>query len=363
MKICFVNTNKEWGGGEKWHYEMATRMKARGHDVSFVIQAGGKLQGKLKGSDINIIEINIDNLSFLNFVKRERIRRLLQGLAPDVMILNLPSDLKAIGMAASKAGIKNIVYRRGSAIPIRNTFLNRYLFRNVVSRIIANSEETKRTILRNNPELFDPEKIRVIYNGINIEEFSKTAAEKIIPDEKNKIILGNAARLSHQKGHEMLFDIALLLKKKKLDFHLYLAGSGEKENMLKKLVQKLGLSDNITFLGFVKNIKSFMEGIDIFLLTSEWEGFGYVLAEAMACEKPSIAFNVSSNPELIEDGKNGYLVEAFDKEAFAEKTILLSEDEKLRAEFGKNAMKILLERFTFERSVQEFIRFTEELQA
>ena len=363
MKICFVNTNKKWGGGEKWHCEMALQMKARDHDVYFIAHPEGELLGKLNSSGIRIFKFRIGNLSFLNTFKIKHLKKALKQISPDAIILNMPSDLKSVGVAASKARIKNIIYRRGSAIPIRNTKLNRYLFKNVVGGIVANSEETKKTILQNNPDLFDPDKIHVIYNGIDIDEFNKQPSQALIEKKDEKIILGNAARLSHQKGHEILFAVATILKEKNIDFHLYLAGGGEKEAQLKKLVEKLGLKNNITFLGFVENIKSFMQGIDVFLLTSEWEGFGYVLAEAMACRKPSIAFNISSNPELIEDGENGFLVKPFDKKQFAEKVILLANNQELREELGQNAEKILMSKFTLERSVKEFSRFITELLA
>ena len=363
MKICFVNTNKKWGGGEKWHCEMAIQMKAMGHDVYFIAHPDGKVISSLQEKNINIIPFRIGNLSFLNHFKIRQITISLQDINPEVIVLNMPSDLKSIGIAASRAGIKNIIYRRGSAIPVRNTKFNRYLFKNVVSGIITNSEATKNTILQNNPELFDPEKIQVIYNGIDLHEFNNQETQNLIPKDDKKIILGNAARLSRQKGHEILFDIANILKERKINYHLYLAGSGEKEVQLKKLAEKLELRNNITFLGFVKNMKSFMEGIDIFLLTSEWEGFGYVLAEAMACSKPSIAFDISSNPELIDDGKNGYLIDAFNIDQFADRIISLSKNRELREELGHNAKEILLNKFTLEKSVKEFSRFISELQA
>ncbi len=361
MKICFVNTNKKWGGGEKWHCEMALQMKGQSHDVYFIAHPKGELLGRLDSSGIKIFRFRIGNLSFLNHYKIHRLKKTLKIINPDVLILNMPSDLKSVGVAASRAGIKNIIYRRGSAIPVRDTKLNRYLFKNVVSGILANSEETKKCILQRNPDLFDADRIRVIYNGIDIDEFNKQPSQTLIERKDEKIILGNAARLSHQKGHEMLFDIAAILKEKNIDFHLYLAGEGEKEVQLKKLVEKLELKNNITFLGFVKNIKSFMQGIDVFLLTSEWEGFGYVLAEAMACRKPSVAFNISSNPELIQDEENGYLITPFDKEDFAGKLIMLANDKDLREKLGKNAEKIVMSKFTFERSVNEFSRFINEL--
>ena len=89
------------------------------------------------------------------------------------IIINLSSDLKVAGIAAKLAGVRNIIYRRGSAIAIRDTWLNRFLYREVVTEIIANSEETARTILQNNQKLVPEEKIKVIYNGIDLEVYDK----------------------------------------------------------------------------------------------------------------------------------------------------------------------------------------------
>ncbi len=80
--------------------------------------------------------------------------------------MNLSADMKVAGMAAKLAGVKRIIYRHGSAIPTRNSLINRFLFRKVFDKVLANSFETKRTILANNASLIDPSKIRVIYNAL-----------------------------------------------------------------------------------------------------------------------------------------------------------------------------------------------------
>ena len=88
-----------------------------------------------------------------------------------------------------------------------------------------------------------------------------------------------------------------------------IAGEGKlKESLLQKSVEE-GVAEQLRFLGFVDNMPQFLHSIDIFLLPSHWEGFGYVIAEAMYCEKPVVAFNVSSNPEIVSNNETGFLVE------------------------------------------------------
>jgi glycosyltransferase involved in cell wall biosynthesis len=103
-----------------------------------------------------------------------------------------------------------------------------------------------------------------------------------------------------------------------------------------------------------------MQKIDVFVLTSIWEGFGYVLVEAMACQKPTIAFDLSSNPEIIENNKTGFLIE-FDKvEKMADKIeYFINKNEKLY-EFGLYAKNRAEKLFTIEKSynnLKEFLGF------
>jgi glycosyltransferase involved in cell wall biosynthesis len=77
-----------------------------------------------------------------------------------------------------------------------------------------------------------------------------------------------------------------------------------------------------------------MMSVDIFCLTSLWEGFGYVLVEAMACNKPIVAFDISSNPEIIDNGQTGFLVPVSDVEGLVEKTVALMKDKNLCESFG-----------------------------
>jgi glycosyltransferase involved in cell wall biosynthesis len=134
---------------------------------------------------------------------------------------------------------------------------------------------------------------------------------------------------------------------------MLIAGEGKMEDELKALVEKLDLKDYIYFIGFVDDMKSFMNSLDIFALTSIWEGFGYVLVEAMACSKPVVAFDISSNPELVLHDKTGYLVKPFDLEAFANYILKLINDPELRIKFGLNGRTRVEEGFTIDRTLEK----------
>jgi len=361
MKIGFFNSSRSWGGGEKWHLETAIRLQKMGETVCICAHPLGVLAQKAKAQHLPTATFAIHNVSWLNPLLLKRLVHFFRQQAFDVVILNLPSDLKAAGIAAKHAGIPHIIYRRGSAIPIQNRWHNRFLFQNVITEIIANSQATKESILQKNPNLFPAEKIAVIYNGFDFEAFENLPVQPIFQRKDNELILGNAGRLARQKGQQDLIDLSIKLQKRNIPHRILIAGSGPLEQQLKKYAQQKNVENQIIFLGFQKNIRAFMEAIDVLVLPSRWEGFGYVLVEAMAAQKPALAYRLSSNSELIQDGENGFLVEPFTIDLLAEKISLLYHQPQLREKLGKKGRIFAEENFSFSRILEKLQNFLHNL--
>jgi len=169
MTLFFFNSNKSWGGGEKWHLETAAFFKYRSYDVRIFAAPGKALFMKAAGFGIDTLPVNISNLSFLNPFKLIGLYRCFRSCKPDAVIFSLPSDLKSAGSAARLAGVKKIIYRRSSALPVKNSLTNRLVFRKIITHLIANSKETKRTVLANNKRLFNSSRIVIIYNGLDFD--------------------------------------------------------------------------------------------------------------------------------------------------------------------------------------------------
>ncbi|HLO60725.1 MAG TPA: glycosyltransferase family 4 protein [Bacteroidales bacterium] len=336
MKIIFVNTNKQWGGGEKWHFDAAKMLKNKGHTVYIMTGTTTGLYKKAVDAGIKVIPAYITNLSFLNPFALQKLISVFRQVNPDRVVLNFSADVKSAGLAARMAGISSVIYRRGNAKPVKNSVLNRFLFKYVITGMIANSEETKHSILKNNKKLFPPEKIKILYNGIHLGDYDKDSAKKLYERKGNEIILGTAGRLSAEKGHALLIEAMSVLKKNGKDFTLLVAGEGPELENLKNAARIQGIEEQVNFMGFVSSIRPFMNSTDIFILPSLWEGFGYVTIEAMAAGKPVIAFNTGSNPEIIEDTKTGLLVSPIDAASLAEKIIWLLSHPTEREAMGKN---------------------------
>ena len=377
QKLCFFNSVSSWGGGEKWHHDMSVRLHEMGFPVIVVAGKHSELGIRLRGSGIELEAFHITNRSFLNPLKLIQLVRSFRRHGIDTIILNLPSDLKVAGLAARLAGVRRIIYRRGSAIAVRNTLLNRFIFKYLVDDIIANSQETARTILSHNPHLFDPKKIHVIYNGIDLQDFrclpgdTQGTAEglntRTIPHPAPDLasgpsgrigtfVIGHAGRFARQKGQHLLLEAASKLKNRGVGFQLHMAGAGHLEATLRQEVSARNLESEVFFTGFSHDIKSFMEGIDVFVLPSLWEGFGYVLVEAMACGKPVVAFDTSSNPEIIVNDKTGFLVAPYNTDALADRLEQLATNKVLRSSLGSTGRQRVEQHFSIDKTTEALTR-------
>ncbi len=343
--ICFFNTTQSWGGGEKWHFDLAVHFHNSGYKVLVVSHEKSELYTRISKTGIKVIRVKFSNLSFLNPFLFYKVYRIFKQEKIKTVILNLPIDLKIAGIAAKCAKVGKIIYRRGSAIPIKNSFTNRFLFKQVVTNILCNSQETKRTILKNNPKLFDASNIEVIYNGVEISPFSD------FKKDKNEIIIGNLGRLAKQKAQHLLVELGKRLRHKNINFKILIAGEGKLRNELVQQIKREKLEEYVFLVGFQENTTLFLGRLDIFVLTSKWEGFGYVLAEAMAAKLPIVAFDISSNPEIVRDSETGFLVDYPNMDKLESKVLELIRDEKMRKRFGEKARAIAIAEFSLHKTL------------
>ena len=354
--ICFFNSHPTWGGGEKWHAETAEYLFEKKYITLVCAYAKGALYKRLV-SKIPCEKVYFSNRNFLNPFAYFQAYRILKKHKVTTIILCLPIDLKVAGIVAKFLGIRNIIYRRGSAIPIKDSWYNRFLFSKIVTNVIANSEATKNTILENNSLLFPSEKIVVLYNGIRIPK----KIERKNVEGNNPYIIGTAGRLEVQKNLFSLLEIALHLKEKKYNFIIKIAGEGSLNDQLAIKIDELSLQNHVELCGFQSSMEDFYKQLDVFVLTSYWEGFGFVLAEAMTYNLPLIAYNVSSNVELIKNGYNGFLIQKDSIEEFANTIIMLMQNKNLSLEMGENARKFVEQQFDATKTLLQTEEFLLQL--
>lgn len=342
--ICFFNSNKAWGGGEKWHFSACKELSRKGYNTILVTHVHSQLRAKATEERLNVYSFHIGNLSFLNPIKLLVLFLFFKTKQVDTIVMNLPADLKSAGIAAKLAGVKNIIYRRGMPHPLRSTALNRFLFTKILTKVIVNSQEIGRSLAQGNKGWFPSEKLVLLYNGMNLDR-PLDRSKKLYEKADDEIVIGNAGRLTSQKGQKYLIEMAQKLKQKQIKFKLLIAGEGELKNELQQMIKSFGLESEVTLLGHVTDMAAFMNSIDLFVFPSLFEGSANTLIETLFFEKPIIAFDVSSNPEIIQHGVNGLLARAFEVNDLTECVHKLINSPQLREEFVQNGVRILKEKF------------------
>ncbi len=318
QKVCFINSSKIWGGGEGWQLETMLDFKNKA-DVVSLSSPKGPLHKKAAAAGITTIPIIVGNFSFLNPVKIIKAYRLLKQLAPHAIMFNIPNDFKLFTMPAKWAGIPYRLYRRDNGKPMKSHLLNKVLLRRGITHFLPCSKYIRRSALSKNPNLFPVEKIQVIYNSINLENWDATPAMPLTGKRNDgELVFGCIGRLSSEKGQLFLPEIARILKNKGLKARILVAGTGPLRDQMEDAIDRCKVADYVELLGFVESSKSFMATIDCLLIPSHWEGLSTVAIEAMAMNKPVIAFDVAGNPEVVIHQETGFLIPPFDLERFAD---------------------------------------------
>ena len=209
-----------------------------------------------------------------------------------------------------------------------------------------------------NHHLVPLRKLVTICNGIDPAEFmaaSSSMLRKELGISEDTLIIGNTSRLRTQKDNQTLIRALPYLKPlmpgKRMV--LLLAGDGPDRSMLEEIVHSLELSDQVQFLGFRRDIPTFLAGIDIFVSPSLWEGLSISLMEAMAAAKPIVTTSIPPNAELIEHEVTGLLVPSKSPQQVAEAIARFVQDPGLAQSCAKAARVRVLERYTIDRMFQE----------
>ena len=173
---------------------------------------------------------------------------------------------------------------------------------------------------------------KYIYNPLSFSSEKKA-------DVSEKKLLFVSRLEMRQKGLDFLIRIAdiLFCQRGHTDWKLEIVGAGSGMQEVRKMIAEYGLENYVDLLGEKKNVIDYYTKASVFLCTSRWEGFGMVVTEAMECGLPVVSFKTDGPSEIIRNGKNGYLVDNFNLEQFADAVERLMKDEKLRKEMSENA--------------------------
>lgn len=325
MRVAFFLTGPKGGGAERAMIAVANYLAAEGLTVDIVF---GRPTGPLRGEidhRIRIVDLGVT-----------RLRRMLRPMnayirnrQPDVVISSLMACdvVMLLGAHMYRWKARLIISVQNHPVEVGRhgrrfvdrlwpLFIRRlYVRADCVVGISTGVAETTAQLLGRSPET-----VPVIHNPVIVPGFAeKLQAEPGHPwfhDGGAPVILA-AGRLTRQKDYPTLLRAFAALVGRK-DARLIVIGEGEERAALERLVQELGVADRVALSGFVANPYAWMKGARLFVLSSRWEGFANVLAEALACGTPVVATDCPSGPvDILDGGAYGRLVAVGDIEALA----------------------------------------------
>jgi glycosyltransferase involved in cell wall biosynthesis len=246
-----------------------------------------------------------------------------------------------------KYQIPYVVSLRGADVPgyaERFSFIYKLLTPLIVkiwkdsAEVISNSQGLKKLALKSNPK----QRIGVIYNGINTQEFMPNNSLK---SEDKFVITPGASRITSRKGLKYLIEAVYKLSQKHPNTQLNIIGDGDEKYILEKLVKKLKIEKNVNFLGRISHekISKFYQEANVFVLPSLNEGMSNTMLEALSSGLPIIATDTGGSKELITEGENGYIVEMKNSDDIDEKLEKLIDNPELRNEMGEKSRARALE--------------------
>ncbi len=209
-----------------------------------------------------------------------------------------------------------------------------------------------------------PAQYTKIYSGIEIEKFRIDVDVRALRQQfgigAHDFVIGLVAKLWDGKGHITAIDSLPQILAKVPHAKLVFVGEGYLRPALEAHAAKLGVEQHVVFTGFRTDIAELNAMFDLSILISDFEGMGRVLLEAMVMGKPVVATNVGGIPDVVVDGKTGYLVAPGDPPALAEAVLKLALDPQLRSSMGAAGQQRITEQFSAATMVRKIVEVYEE---
>jgi len=320
--ICYVITKSNFGGAQKYVYELATSLPNDQFQVTVALGGEGKLTQKLQEAGIRTIIIpNLER--DISFFKEISVFRFLYNLFNDehfdVVHLNSSKIGGLGGLAARIAGTPRIIFTaHGFAFNEKRSNVSKFFIKlsywatmMLADTTIAVSQAIKEQV-QGWPLV--RHRITVIQNGVRSISFLEQSdartklAETFSELDIHQHWVGTLAELHHIKGLDIFIDAVAQLHKTHPRYQFVVMGEGEARKELEVQIQKAGLEKTFILLGYIDQAATYLKALDVFVLPSRSEALALAILEAGLAELPVIATRVGGIPEVIKNNESGVLI-------------------------------------------------------
>lgn len=382
IKVLHIITRLANGGADENTLYTINGLEPSKYDIDLMIgeENDPVMMNNLKlRNGIQLIKINglVRDISPINDIKALfNIYKVIKKNQYDIVHTHIAKAGVLGRLAAKIAGVPYIVHGiHGITFPKTiNPFL-RFLFKSIekfcgrfTDVFIPVGEDIKQKYL--NAGIGKPEQYYTIYSGMELDRFYKAgnySKDKInkIKNElgitEDEIVVGNVSKIQKRKGYKYYLEVANKLVKQYKNVKFLIVGSGPHEHEIKRQTKEMKLNENVIFTGYRTDVENMFAIFDIKVLTSLWEGLPRVLVQAAAVGKPIVSFDVDGVWEIVENGKNGFIVPMKDIDAMTEKIKILIENETLRKKMGQFSREKVSNLWSVEKMVDSIDKVYQNL--
>ncbi|MBI5118515.1 glycosyltransferase [Candidatus Poribacteria bacterium] len=363
INILYLNYSMDVGGIEKMILDFVRNIDRTAFCPHVgALRNGGALEGEIRSAGASLHNLRYEEGIDLPVVFQ--LERLMRKERIDVLHTNNYG-------AWFYGTLANVRWRAGHVhtehSKIENIWRRKWLERRLTSltdTVVAVSDRVRGHMA--GEIRIAPEKIKLIYNGVDIRKFAR-AEERRLEGRRNlgikegDTLYGIVARLEAVKDHAVIIRAFSRVKAVRPGARLVIVGGGSLKGALSELSRELGLEGEIIFTGERSDVPDLLNAMDVYVLASRDEGLNLTLLEAMSCELPVIATCVGGNPEVVVDGGTGLLVAPRDDYSFGEAMLRLLDNLPERMRMGSEGRSRVVSLFSLERMIRAYQNlYTEE---
>lgn len=357
MIPLLADLDREWRGGQNQFLLLLKGLYERGHAAELLTAKGSSLGHR---ASLARACVHYTSRGGLRLPAAAMMRKLTRDERFDVVHVNESHALTAAWLSRTHRRAPLLISRR-VGFPLGKNYFSHARF-SAATRIIANSRWVAEQLKASSAP---PDKIRVIYEGVEIPEPVTTEMRRAERARwsvhENEHLLGCAGALLEDKGQEWVIRALAELRREFPECKLLLAGEGAYRSELQRLSAELKVQDSVIFAGFVSDVDAVYRALDVFVFPALFEGLGTSLLAAMAQGVPSVTYFGCALGEIVENGKSGLQVEPRNPEALASAIRRLLSNSGVASQMGAAGRQRIEKVFSAERMVEETLRLYREV--
>lgn len=360
-RVLFCESSPNVGGQELQALAQAAALPARGVETLLLCRPNSRVMSVAAAHGVATLPIPFRNSFHLPSIAG--VRKVIRDFRPDALLCHSGHDANTGALAARLFARRPVLLR---ARTYQHGVANAWSYNTLFDRTLVPSLEMRELLLAN--RRIDPKRIHLLYPGMDFDAIARRSQEAL-PEAASRALaelpsplIVQAAMLRPEKGHALMLEVLAALKAEGRVAGFAIAGEGELKAQLQAQVARLGLDNQVRFLGMLDNVPALIRRAALLVVPSSYEPLGMSQIEALSLGVPVVASEVGGIPETVRHGATGVLVPAADQAAWvAAVRRALDAGDEMQAMASQGRLDVL-HRFGLQTNLDQLINHIQSCQ-